>query len=1064
MLESIMKIINNKDKYLDAKKLVDDDMVNITKTSSFWKNDIVIGGQICDENHMYEASLTVSNSTIAAYGCNCPEFKVGKLFCKHTAALAIKYSDEKKNSDVVVYTSTETRKTVNAYLNRSIVKHGENAVNDVKLAYETKLGICYMEVSFFISKGDKNYKIKNLYEFLKLFEEKEYYEYGKNLGIYHTIDSFNEESAAMLEFLINMLRMDRYLCVISGNTESLVKDKSKLILVGEGIDRFINILANGDNKFICNHKEYKISNGNPEVDVKIEEIGNSGYDLTIENIAGYIKGNDVMYLFGKKHIYKTDIDFTEKLRPFFENVFEAEGNKLSINKNDMSSFCNGVIPVLLEYCIVDMPENLMKTYEPWELVCDFNIYSKNDSIYMGIKSEYNGEYFDLSRGICKNRNVCRDYNKEYSIKNVISKYPFEMVTRGELKLEEYEHIYKFLSSGVKDLGQLGNVYISEDLKKLKLVEKMKIGAKVVVDNNWLKLKIDAGDYKKTELEQLLRSYREKKKYVKLNNNTIVKLDNNGLELLAGMAYDLDFSADDLINDNIFIPRYRALYVDSRLSGNVSEYSKSQDFKNLVRTIKQVEDSEIVVPESLNDILRGYQKHGYRWLKTMDLCGFGGILADDMGLGKTIQILTLLVDEYLVNFSDKKTLIVTPTSLIYNWENEIERFAKGLKTVAVIGAKSERVNIINNSEANIFITSYELLKRDINEYKDINFRFQILDEAQNIKNFTTNNARVVKKIQAETKFALTGTPIENRLSELWSIFDFVMPGFLYSNKKFREKFEIPIVKQNETDAMKGLKRMISPFILRRDKREVLKELPDKLEYNLFAKMEGEQQKIYTANALKLRDEILNKEIGDFNSNKIRFLAELTKLRQICCDPSLCYDNYDDDSSKLELCVDLVKTSIEGGHKILLFSQFTSMLDIIAKRLTKEGVSYYTMTGATSKEDRMNLVNKFNKDETSVFLISLKVGGTGLNLTGADIVIHYDPWWNVAVQNQATDRAHRIGQEKVVSVFKLIAKNSVEENILSLQQSKERLSSNIVSLENISLSNLSKNELLSILNIV
>ena len=531
-----------------------------------------------------------------------------------------------------------------------------------------------------------------------------------------------------------------------------------------------------------------------------------------------------------------------------------------------------------------------------------------------------------------------------------------------------------------------------------------------------------------------------------------------------MAYDLDFSADDLINDNIFIPRYRALYVDSRLSGNVSEYSKSQDFKNLVRTIKQVEDSEIVVPGSLNDILRGYQKHGYRWLKTMDLCGFGGILADDMGLGKTIQILTLLVDEYLVNYSNKKTLIVTPTSLIYNWENEIERFAKGLKTVAVIGAKSERVNIINNSEANIFITSYELLKRDINEYKDIDFRFQILDEAQNIKNFTTNNARVVKKIQAETKFALTGTPIENRLSELWSIFDFVMPGFLYSNKKFREKFEIPIVKQNETDALKGLKRMISPFILRRDKSEVLKELPDKLEYNLFAKMEGEQQKIYTANAIKLRDEILNKDIGEFNSNKIRFLAELTKLRQICCDPSLCYDNYDDDSSKLELCVDLVKTSIEGGHKILLFSQFTSMLDIIAKRLTKEGVSYYTMTGATSKEDRMNLVNKFNKDETSVFLISLKVGGTGLNLTGADIVIHYDPWWNVAVQNQATDRAHRIGQEKVVSVFKLITKNSVEENILSLQQSKERLSSNIVSLENISLSNLSKNELLSILNII
>ena len=257
-------------------------------------------------------------------------------------------------------------------------------------------------------------------------------------------------------------------------------------------------------------------------------------------------------------------------------------------------------------------------------------------------------------------------------------------------------------------------------------------------------------------------------------------------------------------------------------------------------------------------------------------------------------------------------------------------------------------------------------------------------------------------------------------------------------------------------------MIAPFVLRREKDEVLKELPEKLEYNLYAKLIGEQHKLYTANAIKLKEELSNEDAGVFSANKIKFLAELTKLRQICCDPSLCYEEYDESSAKLELCIDLIKNSVEGGHKILLFSQFTSMLEIIAKRLSQENISFYAMTGSTKREERMTIVNKFNKDNTNVFLISLRVGGTGINLTSADIVIHYDPWWNVAVQNQATDRAHRIGQDKIVSVYKLIAKDTIEENIVSLQQSKEKLSRDIVNGENISLSSLSKEELISILN--
>ena len=1059
--DCVLKILGTKNANA-AKLLAENGGVLVNKVNSFWKSDISVSGDVYENEKVYNPSLTISNDEIASFSCTCGDFLLHHKCCIHAGALAYAYDNRGELNDSLVYTSTKTRKTVNAYLNRSIEKYTENAVYEANLYYEAKKVKNILELSFYIGKDDKKYKLRNLFEFFNLYEERGYFEYGRRFGIYHSEDSFTQSSRPLLEFVINNIRTEKMICTINGLSESMIKDKSRLILVGENLDRFMDIIVDNGASLICDRKEYKLEYKNPPINFTLKELGNSGYRMDCENIYDYLDGNEDMYLFSNKTLSRLDKEMSRQLKVFFYNFFEDEGHFLTINQKDMPSFCNAVIPPLLEYASITMPDNLLEKYKPWELKCDFLLRGGNEEIYLKIKATYNDEFFDLYKGVCKNRNVCRDYNLEYSIKNALSRFDFEMTLNGELKTVGYKNIFELLSTGIKELANYGTVYVADDLKKLKLVDSMKIGARVVVNEHWLNLKIDAGDYKRSELEMLINSYREKKKYVKLNDKTIVKLDDNGLELLAGMAYDLDFTADELINDKIFIPKYRALYIDSRLSGNVSEYRKDDEFKSLVRTIKQVEDSEIPVPTQFLEVLRDYQKLGFRWLKTMDMCGFGGILADDMGLGKTIQILALLTNEYIENAGTKKSVVIAPTSLIYNWENEIIGFVPKLKVAAVVGAKSERVNILKNSDADVFITSYELLKRDIPEYQEIDFRYEILDEAQNIKNFSTISAKAVKKLKAETRFALTGTPIENRLSELWSIFDFVMPGFLYTNKKFREKFEVPIVKLNQVEALRGIQRMIAPFILRRDKKQVLKELPDKLEYNLFAKMEGEQHKLYTANAVKLKEEIASKEDTDFASNRIKFLAQFTKLRQICCDPSLCYDNYEDESSKLELCVDLVKNSIEGGHKILLFSQFTSMLDIISKRFTKEGISFYLMTGATNKEDRMSLVNKFNKDKTDVFLISLKAGGTGLNLTGADIVIHYDPWWNVAVENQATDRAHRIGQEKVVSVFKLIAKNSVEENIVTLQRSKQKLSSDIITGENISISNLSKDELLSILN--
>lgn len=1061
-IDGLKKYIKSENDYKKAIDLYEKNCVSIIKRNSFWKSDITIAGTVIDKNIQYSSTITLSGKEIITFKCNCTTFSNHKKICAHIGAIYLETIREENSKENLIYTSIEARKTVNEYLTRNMNRSSEQSVNNVSIYVETMLIKDHLEAGFYLLCHDKKYKIKNLYEFYRLFEEQGVYRYGRNFKLVHKIQNFNESVVLLLEFIIKNIRNEKLLCSVSGQSQLTISDSSKFILIGENIDTFLNILKENNIPFICNHKEYKINLTTPEILIKITEYINNGFKVSINNISGYLEGNNTLYLFDEKSIYKVDSDFFTEMKIFVENIFENSENMLSINNNDMSLFCNSVIPILLEFCNVVMPDKLLERYEPWELKCRFVLSYKDNKVCMRLETKYRDEDFELFKGICNNKNVCRDYNLEYMIKDIISQYHFINTSDDEMMISEYEHIYEFLRYGVKKLQSIGTVDMSEELLHIKLIDKMKIVANVSVNNNWLDLQIETADYTKKELELLINSYREKKKYIKFNENTIVKLDGNNMELLAGMAYDLDFTAEDLVNNNIFIPRYRALYVDSRLSGKVSLYSKDKGFKSLVRTIKQVEDSEIPVPDSFAGVLRDYQKIGFRWLKTMDICGFGGILADDMGLGKTVQILALLEDEYIVNKAKKKSLIIVPASLIFNWENEVYKFAKDLKIAPVVGAKSERVNIIHNSEADIFITSYDLLKRDVDEYSLIEFRYEILDEAQNIKNHMTNNARAVKKIKAETRFALTGTPIENRLAELWSIFDFVMPGFLYTNKKFRNKFEIPIVKDNQKEAVNGLKRMISPFILRREKMQVLKELPEKLEYNLFARMDGEQQKLYTANILKLKEELENHDNKMFASNRIKFLAELTRLRQICCDPALCYEDYEDESSKLELCIDLIKNSIEGGHKILLFSQFTSMLEIISDRLIKENISFYSMTGATKKEERMTMVNKFNKDNTSVFLISLRVGGTGINLTGADVVIHYDPWWNVAVQNQATDRAHRIGQEKVVSVFKLITKNSVEENILNLQQSKKGLSSNILSNKNISLSNLSKDELLSILN--
>ena len=541
---------------------------------------------------------------------------------------------------------------------------------------------------------------------------------------------------------------------------------------------------------------------------------------------------------------------------------------------------------------------------------------------------------------------------------------------------------------------------------------------------------------------------------------------------------MDVKYKDIEKGEITLPINRTMYLNTILKSlNSTPIEKNDEYKKIVTNLDKSALDEIHVPVELDSVLRYYQKTGFKWLKLLDSYKFGGILADDMGLGKTIQILSVILD-YIENYSNKDeiigqesienkkaSLVIAPSSLTLNWKKEAEKFAKNLKVMVIRGNQQERNILINQIEDyDLVITSYDLLKRDIEQYKqkDYNFRFIVADEAQYLKNSNTQNAKAIKELKADTRYALTGTPIENSLSELWSIFDFIMPGYLYDYKKFKVLYEAPIVRDEDSKALDKLRTLIEPFVLRRTKKEVLTELPEKEVTVLESEMQEEQQEIYLSYLSNVKEDVANliQENG-YGRNQMKVLAALTRLRQICCHPSLFIKDYQGESSKLEQCMEIIEEATNGGHKILLFSSYTSMLSIIEQELNKKHIKFFKLTGATKVDERINLVDEFNSnDEIKVFLISLKAGGTGLNLTGADMVIHYDPWWNLSTENQATDRAYRIGQKNNVQVYKLITKNSIEEKIYELQRKKETLIDNVLDTKTTFLNKLSKEDIMSL----
>jgi superfamily II DNA or RNA helicase len=602
---------------------------------------------------------------------------------------------------------------------------------------------------------------------------------------------------------------------------------------------------------------------------------------------------------------------------------------------------------------------------------------------------------------------------------------------------------RFWTEGIGTLPDDWDLYVPDDLVDVQVRnEALTANARVSSGVDWLSLRLNfESEGVAVTQEELARCLSEGRRYVRLADGTFARIDPQKVrEVLQRQAEILATGG----GNGGRLPLSQAGRVEDLLA-QVGRSAVSGDARELFHKLKDIDEIKGArKPRNLRAQLRPYQEQGFHWLWFLHEIGSGGVLADDMGLGKTVQTLALLLavksEDAKIEGKRKpfKALIVAPTSVVTNWLREMDKFAPSLRHALWHGAeRKERQDELE--DADVVVTSYALLRRDEEMLKEIDWRYVILDEAQQIKNPLSATARAAKRLRSDRRLALSGTPIENRLSEIWSIFDFVSPGLLGPLDKFEERYSRPI-DAGDKGAAERLRATIHPFILRRTKAEVARDLPEKIETDQICELTGEQAALYAAVLKEVRAQVMGEvERQGLARSHIQILAGLTRLRQAACDPRLLglpREFGDDDSGKLVALRELVQTSIEGGHRVLVFSQFVTMLQLIRRAMDEDRVTYEYLDGST--KDRAERVDHFQADDgPPVFLISLKAGGSGLNLTAADTVIHFDPWWNPAVEDQATDRAHRIGQTKVVTTYRLIAKGTIEEKILELAEKKREL---------------------------
>ncbi len=1036
------------------------------------------------------ASIVLHKNTmrVSGFSCNCKAAETYAGACKHVVATLFEYNyqyeeeSDEAGADYVQSSDEELKSLVDYYVmqdrNQFCQEYGNGDVRLIPILHleadresmELKIGTTQM------------YVVKDIGELVDNIKQMRHVSYGKKLAFTHSQSAFTRESTSIVNLLLELDSENEFSYRYHGWGYSNQQMRRSCTLSPAMLDRLMELYEGRtlqvDDQLLDQKDEIPIVRKNPRLPLNITGLHEQGAQVQMEPVF-LTEGSKQWYILWNHCFYICTREYYEQVKGFLR-LMTQERNQMKkyagyygrygyyqeqlkmptfyLSVQDYGAFAKNVLPMVQDVLDVQVKKIDFESYEPLEAVFHSYLDKVGSHIECRAKVLYGTQEYDVAE-IPTKEQASRDIRREFQVRTILEGY-FELAKDQKTYVsKEEDAMLEFLETGFQQLESVSEIFATDRFKNMRVIPMPKITAGISVKGNLLDVSWDVEGMSAQEVMDILADYKNKKKYHKLKSGDFLRMDENSLAVLVELNEGLHLTKEQLKERKAEVPLYRSLYLDSLMKDNADHIrlERDKEFRTVIREMRSMEDGENEIPQQIQAVLRPYQEIGFQWLCALAKFGFGGILADDMGLGKTLQVLAFLAAQ-----PGTHALVVCPASLVFNWEAECQRFYPSAKIAAVAGAAAARqMQIEDFDKQDILITSYDLLKRDIDCYENKYFDYVIVDEAQYIKNASTQAAKSVKSIASGCRFALTGTPIENRLSELWSIFEFLMPGYLYSYKRFKDELESPVAESKDDVARIRLSRLVRPFILRRLKKDVLKELPDKIEEVVYARMEGRQNSLYQAREKQLLMTLSKQTEEEFKTQKLQMLAELTALRQICCDPSLVYENYEHESAKTKTCVEVVQNAVSGGHKVLLFSQFATMLDRLFKILQEQGLRIFMLTGKTSKEERRRLVAEFQSGAADVFLISLKAGGTGLNLTAADMVIHYDPWWNIAAQNQATDRAHRIGQDNKVTVLRLIMKGTIEERILKMQEDKQNLADSIISEDGVSIAGLDKEQLISVL---
>lgn len=1038
-------------------------VLDVNQTSDGYE----ISGKVDVMGKEYTCEFTTDiQDKIKTYKCECV-YCNEKSPCAHIGALMLKINEldihqyplhyEKNVRQAVLDEKIQAKQRYSQYYLQEMTKNGRNLITRYKKNYENRIDEAIQQqnieieavlnqdysqilsVSFRVGK-EKKYVIANLSDFLRRIENHHFHRYGKQFETIHRIESFDDFAQAQIQFIKEseqeLQNQDLY---------STVNMKKTIDLRSSNIDRFYDLYQeNGGLNFCCENRDEKIRlqwiDHEKHIEIKL-----------IHNLDGYSCG--------KKHLFtiKNDKNHFEIQRITLDEngqaiqlIREMARQPICILKEETDDFLKYVLEDVLAYFDIENLPELHKNLEKIKVYGDVN---EEGNVLIRVEYMYDDHSYMIGFQEDHGLNYEQDLVEKYILRFASQVIDHEAVLNGN-----EDRTLDFIEEGFVFLQKYADVYVSESLKHFNERKNYQIHVGVRYESDLLSLDVESDDIPKAEISEILSQYRKKKKFYRLKSGELIHLDAPSIQELSELMDMVHVDTRELAKGKIELNPYRMFTIEEEANSSKNIlFERKQSFLKELERFTTLSLRQQTIPDQYESILRDYQKEGVKWLKLLKEYHFNGILADDMGLGKTLQVIALIEDKK----SDLPSIVIAPSSLVYNWQDEVEKFSKRLRAVCVVGNQQARKELMHE-KCDLLITSYDYLKRDIDEYAQIEFEYVIIDEAQYIKNQKTQNAASVKKLKSRHRLALTGTPIENSLAELWSIFDFLMPGYLFNYHYFLTHFETAIVKNDDEKKKEKLKKLVEPFILRRTKKEVLKELPDKIEKVQLIDFNEEEKKLYYAHLAQVNQE-LNAMMGNETLNKVEILVMMTRLRQICCEPRLIFDNIDKVSSKMKACLDLILTLSENHQKVLVFSSFTSVLDLLENELDHMNISSYKLVGKTSKENRKEMVDRFQNDDTSVFLISLKAGGTGLNLTAAQAVIHYDPWWNVSAQNQATDRAYRIGQMNHVLVYDLVMKNSIEQKILKLQEKKKNLADSFVENSEGSIAKMDKKDLMDLFKV-